>query len=164
MRKRLVRLLVGVALLAALVVVAAWLALRGSLPQLDGEIAVAGIEAAATIARDADGIPVITAASRKDLAFATGFAHGQDRFFQMDLIRRQAAGELAALVGSAAIDVDKRYRLHRFRARAGAVWELATENDRMLMRAYAAGVNAGLGSLDARPFEYLILGSDPEPW
>jgi penicillin amidase len=164
MRKLLVRLLVGVALLAALVVVAAWLALRGSLPQLDGEIAVPGIEAAATIARDADGIPVITAASRKDLAFATGFAHGQDRFFQMDLIRRQAAGELSELVGAAAIDVDKRYRLHRFRARAGAVWELATEDDRMLMQAYAAGVNAGLGSLDARPFEYLVLGSDPEPW
>ena len=150
MRKLLLRLLAGVALVAALLVVVAWLALRGSLPQLDGEIAVAGIDATATIARDVDGIPVITATNRRDLAFATGFAHGQDRFFQMDLIRRQAA--------------DKRYRLHRFRARAGAVWELATDDDRALMQAYAAGVNAGLASLDARPFEYLILASDPEPW
>ena len=164
MRKLLLRLLVGVVAIGVLLVVLGWLALRGSLPQLDGTIAVDGIDAAATIARDADGIPVITATSRKDLAFATGFAHGQDRFFQMDLIRRQAAGELSALVGGAAIDVDKRYRLHRFRARSAAVWELATDADRLLMQSYAAGVNAGLASLDARPFEYMILGSDPQPW
>ncbi len=164
MRKILLRLLAGAALLAVIVVAAAWLALRGSLPQLDGSIGAEGLDAAATIARDADGIPVITAANRKDLAFATGFAHGQDRFFQMDLIRRKAAGELSELVGAAAIDVDKRYRLHRFRARAGTVWELATDEDQKLMQAYVAGVNAGLASLDARPFEYLLLGSDPEPW
>ncbi len=164
MKKVLLRLLGGALLLAVLAGIAAWLGLRASLPDLDGELVVAGIDGTVTIERDADGIPVITATSRKDLAFATGFAHGQDRFFQMDLIRRQAAGELSELVGAAAIDVDKWYRFHRFRARAEAVYEAADDRERALTEAYAEGVNAGLASLGARPFEYFILRSKPRPW
>ncbi len=164
MKKIVLRLLGALLVLVIAVSLAGWYLLRASLPQLDGDIAVAGIEAPVSIARDADGIPVITAASRKDLAFATGFAHGQDRFFQMDLIRRQAAGELSELVGSAALDVDKRYRFHRFRARAQAVFDAATAAERELMVAYADGVNAGLASLDAKPFEYYVLRSEPSAW
>ncbi|MEO1203812.1 MAG: penicillin acylase family protein, partial [Pseudomonadota bacterium] len=119
---------------------------------------------AATIARDANGVPVITAASRADLAFATGYAHGQDRFFQMDLIRRQAAGELSAVFGANALGVDKRNRLHRFRARATRVLELHDAAERQVIQRYADGVNAGLESLGARPFEYLLLRQTPTPW
>ena len=164
MKKILLRTLGAIAAVLLVVTVAAWLVLRASLPQLEGEFAVAGIDAPATIARDADGIPVITAASRKDLAYATGFAHGQDRFFQMDLIRRQAAGELSELVGPAALEVDKRYRFHRFRARASAVYDAASSAERELMAAYAEGVNAGLASLDAKPFEYYVLRAEPGEW
>lgn len=164
MKKIVLRSLLGIAVLVMFVFVVAWLGLRASLPQLEGQVEVAGIDNAVTVERDADGIPVITASSREDLAFATGFVHGQDRFFQMDLIRRQAAGELAELVGAAALGVDKRFRFHRFRARAQAAWNLSSQSDRDLMNAYTAGVNAGLQSLDAKPFEYFVLGLDPEPW
>ena len=164
MKRLLFWLVGGTALLVAILAVVVWLGLRASLPELDGEVRVAGLDDAVTIERDADGIPVITASGRKDLAFATGYVHGQDRFFQMDLIRRQAAGELSELVGAAAIAVDKRNRFHRFRARAQSVWDLASEKDHALMEAYAAGVNAGLQSLSARPFEYFVLGSEPKPW
>lgn len=159
-----VRLLAGALLLSAIVVATATLGLRASLPKLDGEITVENLLASARIERDVDGIPVITASSRTDLAFATGFAHGQDRFFQMDMIRRQAAGELSEIVGSVAVDTDKRHRFHRFRSKAQAVITNAEESDRALLAAYANGVNAGLQSLDARPFEYLVLGGKPEPW
>ena len=71
-----------------------------SLPPIDGQSRGRGACAEATIERDARGVPVITARSRADLAFATGFAHGQDRFFQMDLSRRLAAGELSELFGA----------------------------------------------------------------
>jgi len=162
--KLLRRLVAGFLALAALVLLAGWLMLRASLPDLDGEIAAAGIKAPATIERDTAGIPVITATSRADLAYATGFAHGQDRFFQMDLIRRQAAGELAELFGPVAVDADKRYRFHRFRARARDVYERLTARERDMIDAYADGVNAGLASLDARPFEYFVLRVDPSPW
>jgi len=158
------RLLAGTVLLLVIVVVVLFLGIRASLPQLDGEIVVSGIEATASIARDQDGIPIITAANRRDLAFATGFAHAQDRFFQMDMIRRQAAGELSELVGRVALEVDKRFRFHRFRDRARTVLERAADSDRAVIDAYAEGVNAGLASLGARPFEYFVLGAEPRPW
>ena len=95
MKKFLLRLFAGAGALVVLILAVIWLALRASLPQLDGSIDVDGLDGPAAIVRDDSGIPTITAASREDLAFATGFAHGQDRFFQMDLISRQPASELS---------------------------------------------------------------------
>ena len=164
MKKILLRVFAGAGALVLLVVSVVWLAVRASLPQLDGAITVDGLSGPVTIVRDAAGIPTITASTRADLAFGTGFAHAQDRFFQMDLIRRQAAGELSELFGKAALDTDKRYRFHRFRARAQTVFELAAPDRRKVVTQYAAGVNAGLNSLGARPFEYLLLQKDPEAW
>ena len=158
------RILGGALALIAIVLIVAWLGLRASLPQLDGEVSVTGIDDVVTIERDANGIPLITASSRKDLAYATGYAHGQDRFFQMDLIRRKASGELSELVGAAAINADKRFRFHRFRTRAQAVFDVASDVDRALIQSYAEGVNAGLDSLKAKPFEYFVLASEPEKW
>src|SRR5210317_2010669 len=136
---------------------ALWLTLRASLPQLDGELAAPGLGQAATIQRDHAGIPTIIAPTRADLAYATGFAHGQDRFFPMDLIRRQAAGELSELFGEIALSADKRYRFHRFRDRARAVLAASTDEEVAILQSYASGVNAGLASLDARPFEHIVL-------
>jgi len=164
MRRLMKRLAIGVVVLAVAATAGVWLAVRASLPRLDGELPVSGLTARATIERDDAGIPTITAANRRDLAFATGFAHAQDRYFQMDLIRRRAAGELAELFGDIAVDVDKRARFHRFRDRARAVLARATADETAVMESYAAGVNAGLESLGARPFEYLVLGTAPEPW
>ena len=138
--------------------------LRASLPQLDGTYRLAGLDAAVTVNRDALGIPTIQGMSRRDVARATGFVHAQDRFFQMDLTRRRAAGELAALVGSRALQADRAIRLHRFRPEARRALELLPSIDRELLDAYAGGVNAGLSSLAARPFEYTVLGRQPEPW
>jgi penicillin amidase len=163
-RTWLIRLAVAAFLLVAASAVATWLTLRASLPQLDGEIVAEGLAGPATIVRDESGIPTITAASRLDLAFATGFAHGQDRFFQMDLIRRRAAGELSELFGAIAVDYDKRHRFHRFRARAREILTQSPAEDVAVLEHYAAGVNAGLASLSARPFEHLLLGVYPEPW
>src|SRR5215469_748713 len=78
--------------------------LRASLPRLDGDLHRLGVVAPVTIERDALGVPTIEAANRVDLAFATGFVHGQDRFFQMDLSRRFAAGELSELFGKVALE------------------------------------------------------------
>ena len=164
MKRWILRLVGGTALAVAIVFVLAWLTLRASLPYLDGEIVVEGLAADVTIDRDAEGIPTITASTRADLAFATGYAHGQDRFFQMDLIRRQGAGELSELFGSLAIDTDKRYRFHRFRSRAKTAVAILSSVELELLEHYTAGVNAGLSSLAAKPFEYFLLGIDPQPW
>ncbi|HEY7817138.1 MAG TPA: penicillin acylase family protein, partial [Vicinamibacteria bacterium] len=114
--------------------------------------------------RDAKGVPTIRAETRLDLARALGFVHTQERFFQMDLMRRRAAGELSELLGPSMLDVDRYHRVHRMRARAERVLERASVDEMALVSAYVEGVNAGLGALEAPPFEYVALRSDPTPW
>jgi penicillin amidase len=145
---------------------AAYGLLRASLPQLDGEIRVngAGLTAQVLISRDRLGVADIVAATRADLAYATGFAHAQDRFFEMDLSRRLAAGELSELVGSAAISQDRQARRFRFRMLAGQIMAQLPPEQRQMAQAYTRGVNAGLASLSGRPWEYWVLGSRPAPW
>ncbi|MGQ0733124.1 MAG: penicillin acylase family protein [Acidobacteriota bacterium] len=138
--------------------------LVGSLPIMAGTVPIAGLEGPVTVDRDAFGVPVVTAASRLDAARALGFLHAQDRFFQMDLQRRQAAGELAALVGSRAIDADKTMRIHRFRAVSRRALAQASPHYRSVLDAYAGGVNAGLDALTTPPIEYFLLRTEPTPW
>ncbi|UTY59039.1 penicillin acylase family protein [Massilia sp. erpn] len=157
----------GVLLLLALLVLAllaAWFFLRGSLAQLDGRRTVPGLTATVTIARDAQGVPTISGSDRLDVAYATGFVHGQDRFFQMDLLRRVAAGELSELFGPKALVVDRPNRLHRFRARAEQAVAAMAPADRALLERYAAGANEGLNALGTRPFEYGLISLSPRAW
>jgi penicillin amidase len=161
--------LAAVLIVAVVLVIAgvpAWVSLRlhRSLPILDGELAVAGVQAPATVERDALGVPTIRGDSRVDVARATGFVHAQDRFFQMDLMRRRSAGELAELVGRTALGWDRRIRVHRLRSVARASLANATPFERRLLEAYAEGVNAGLAALADKPFEYLLLRTTPARW
>jgi penicillin amidase len=159
----------GIATLASLVLAAGaalWLrhALVASLPDYSGTLPLAGLAAPVTVERDALGVVTIRAASRADEARALGFVHAQERFFQMDLFRRSAAGELAALVGTAGIAMDRSRRIHGLRQTAERVIGEMPEAHRLLLHAYAEGVNAGLAALEARPFEYLLLRQEPKLW
>ena len=135
--------------------------LVASLPQLDGRQQVAGLSDTVRIERDSLGVPTIHGSNRLDVARGLGFLHAQDRFFQIDLMRRQAAGELAEILGPALVNVDRANRLHRFRAVARRVVAAASGEARALVEAYAEGINAGLAALGEKPFEYLALRVDP---
>ncbi|MBU8869575.1 MAG: penicillin acylase family protein [Gemmatimonadales bacterium] len=150
--------------LALLVFLAGTFAMRGSRPRLEGTVQLADLDQPVVVTRDALGVPDIQAQSRPDAAHALGYIHAQDRFFQMDLQRRNAAGELAALLGPALVETDRDTRRHRFRARAEIVVAGVIGEDRKILDAYAAGVNAGLDDLQTRPFEYLALRQKPDPW
>lgn len=158
------RLFAVIIIIAALAAGAGWLFLKGSLAQLDGQATGPGLSAIVTVTRDNQGVPTITGQTRPDVAFATGFVHGQDRFFQMDLLRRVAAGELAELIGPLALPVDRQHRFYRFRARAAAAYQAASAEDRELLDRYTAGVNAGLAALTTRPADYLLTMTKPRPW
>lgn len=164
-----VGLVAGILLGVALVVgvgFALWLnsRLQVSLPLLDGELALAGLAEKVEIERDDHGVPTIRASNRSDLARATGFLHAQDRFFQMDLLRRRAAGELSELIGAVALPVDRRTRIHRFRWRAARNLAGMDAGARGIVDAYTEGVNAGLEALGAVPPEYLALRLEPRTW
>ena len=154
-------------LLLVLVVAAAigvYAFMRASLPMLDGQVTAAGLRGPVSVTRDALGVPTLHGSDRGDIAYATGYLHAQERFFQMDLLRRAASGELAALLGKALLPVDRERRLHRFSARAGSALAALPEAERAVLERYAAGINAGLDALAARPFEYAVLRATPRPW
>lgn len=160
--RRLLLVLLPAVLVAPLALAGALLWL--SLPKLDGAIDAPDVAAPVSIERDALGIPTITAENRLDLAYGTGFVHGQDRFFQMDLARRAAAGELAELFGEAALGHDLQARQFRFRHLARQVLDAASPEQQALVTAYTRGVNAALAASRSRPWEYWVLTTQPAPW
>jgi penicillin G amidase len=159
-------LLSGAAFVIILLALATWFyaQLRSSLPQLEGVVAGPGLSAPVGVERDAQGVSTLAGRTRQDLAWALGYLHAQERFFQMDGLRRAAAGELSDLVGAAAMRVDRRSRPHRFRSRAAAVVAGMEPTERRVLDVYVEGVNRGLTGLKAPPFEYLVLRSQPVPW
>lgn len=146
------------------IIIGIYFAMRASLPQLDGDIATVRFKSEVNVTRDRQGTANITARDALDAMRALGFIHAQERFFEMDLARRSAAGELSALLGEATIKIDKDKRPHRLRARMTAQWPQLSAEDRAWVSVYTEGVNAGLKSLTARPWQYLLLRATPEPW
>lgn len=164
-RRWLLRLLALVLLLTVLLGSSGWWLLRGSLPRLSGSVTITtGLQAPVKILRDQRGTADIIAASRADAMYALGWLHGQERYFEMDLARRQAAGELAALLGPLALDGDRALRPHRFRWRAAQALARLAPARRMLLERYVDGINAGLANLSVRPWPYLLLSQPPERW
>jgi penicillin amidase len=137
---------------------------RSRLPPIDAQIRVAGIEREVLIHRDKWGIPHIQAASRNDLFFAQGYIHAQDRLWQMELNRRAAAGKLAAVVGSVALETDRLSRTLGFARLAAGTWDNSGDTVRADVEAYTAGINAQLGDAQKLPLEFTLLRHEPAPW
>jgi penicillin amidase len=162
------KVIAGVLILSGLFIVAffglVWGTLCASLPTLDGNFEAAGLERPVEVERDSLGVPTIRGENRKDIAYATGFVHAQDRFFQMDTLRRRAAGELSELFGPVTLQSDREARVHRFAVRAEDEFNRLRKEERELLKAYAEGANSGLRQLKAKPFEYYLLGIEPRRW
>lgn len=142
-----------------------YLWLRTSLPQMSGEIRVAGAQAPIHIARDDRGVPTIRATSSHDAYLALGFLHAQDRLFQMDAMRRLGAGRLAEVIGIDVLPTDRLMRTLGLYRSAEAQLAAASPALREALDAYTAGVNAFLSTHDgAWPPEFYLLGYRPEPW
>ncbi len=129
-------------------------------------IQLQGLREHVTVRRDERGIPYIAARNDEDLYFAQGYATAADRLWQMDLLRRTARGELAEILGSHALEEDKRHRIFGFAQVAAAEVAQATPAARTVLEAYARGVNAYISSLDAKalPPEFQVLQYSPRLW
>ena len=129
-------------------------------------LALAGLRDRVTVRRDERGIPYIEAKNDHDLYFAQGYVTASDRLWQMDLLRRNARGEMAEVLGSAALEPDKQHRTLGFAQEVEQEFAEAAPATRALLEAYASGVNAYMASLDAKtlPPEFQILQYQPKPW
>ena len=144
-------------------VIAIYALLSLSLADLNQTL-IAPIEAPTSLNRDARGHTIVTATNRADAAYATGFAHAQDRLFQMDLLRRSAAGEIAEVFGAAAISLDEKARFHQFRQRAQDIYQSLPEHHKAILNAYTLGVNDAVAQYTVLPFEYQLLRQDFKAW
>jgi len=138
---------------------------RACLPQVDGRIEVVGLSAPVSVIRDAQGVPHIRATSPHDLLFAQGYVTAQDRLWQMDALRRAAFGELAEIVGPAALEHDRQQRLLLVRSTAERARDALPAATREEFQDYAQGVNAFISShRDRLPIEFQLLRYSPRHW
>ena len=159
--------------LAILLIVAAFIggrfwtrkAMHDSLPQIDGTVAIAGLSAPVTVQRDAHGVPHIHAATLDDLILAQGYVTAQDRLWQMDILRRHAAGELAEILGPSLIPHDRAQRILQVRTAADrAIASLPPDQLHWFQR-YAQGVNDSISAQSSHlPIEFRILRYQPAQW
>ena len=159
---RYLNILIGIAVVAVLAGVY-WYFWR-PLPQTSGEIP-APLSAKVTVTRDSRGVPDITAQNEDDLFFTQGYTTAQDRLWQMDGLRRFAAGDLAEIVGPGAVESDRESRRLRMRRIAEAAYVTMPAKDRAQFAAYARGVNHFISThRTSLPFEFAVLRYDPRPW
>ncbi len=152
-------------MLAGMVLGGGFLWLRTSLPQLEGEVRVAELEHPLTILRDAYAVPHIQADSDLDAYVALGFAHAQDRLWQMEFQRRLAAGRLSEMVGPSTLATDRSLRTLSVYHYAEAAAANLDDETRAVLDAYSVGVNAYIDThRGALPPEFVLFRHRPEPW
>jgi penicillin amidase len=163
------RLLTGFGILIVLVVLAgasAYFYLRGSLPQLEGTVSVSGISGPIEIIRDRDAVTHVFAPTRLDTFFGLGYAHAQDRLWQMEFQRRVGHGRLSEIFGTATLATDRFLRTLGTGRAARSAWDALPAQTRTDVNTYVAGVNAFISTHHGRelPLEFTVLRFEPEPW
>ena len=166
MRRLVLRALAVVAGLLTVAVIGTYLSVRRSLPTIHGTTTVPGISAPIDIVRDADAIPHIFATTKADALFGLGYAHAQDRLWQMEFQRRIGYGRLCEIFGAAALPQDRFLRTVGFGRAAKAAWDRTPEWAKQQVNAYVSGVNAFLATHHgtALPLEFSLLRFEPEAW
>ena len=162
---------IGLTLAAALAIAALLMAdfvssFRRSLPSYSGTVAAAGLSSPVQVLRDHYAVPHILAVSMPDAAFGLGYAHAQDRFWQMEMARRFIQGRLAELFGASAINADILMRSMGLYGTAEEAVKHLSPGSRAVLQAYANGGNAYLRNHKGPcPIEFALAGdSPPEPW
>ncbi len=120
-----------------------------SLPDYNMEAAALGLNAPVEIVRDNANVPHIFGESDADVYFALGFAHAQDRLWQMTMLRRTAQGRLSELFGTRTLAIDKVLRRFDLYTLAVASVDAQDAQTTIALEAYAAGVNAWLAEVNA---------------
>jgi penicillin amidase len=166
MLKWLGRALAAIVVLAALLLAGGYLYLRRSLPQTDGTITVSGIAGPVDIIRDADSITHVFGVTKLDTYFGLGYAHAQDRLWQMEFQRRVGMGRLSEVLGPATVNTDRFLRTLGTNRAAVSAWESLAPDTKTQLNAYVAGVNAFIATHHGGqlPLEFTLLRFEPEPW
>ena len=160
------RLLIATVVLVVLASASGWIWARGSLPLLDGQLALPGLRAPVEVLIDGNGVPSAYSRDPDDAWFAAGVLHARDRLWQMELYRRVTRGRLSEVMGERTLPIDQRFLTLGLRDAAEAEWQRATPAVKSALERYAAGVNAVAMPLTGRrrPLEFQLLGIQVTEW
>lgn len=151
--------------LLAVLVLGLYAALRSSVTDYDQQLPVSGLDSSIEIIRDANAIPHIYASSLADAYFALGFAHAQDRLWQMELMRAAANGRLSEIFGESTLATDKLTRTVDSANVARKSLARMSGETRHYFQRYVDGVNSYIQNRSgALPPEFLMFSVKPEPW
>ncbi len=146
--KWLFRIATALVVLGVLAIVLAYFLLSRSLPVYDKRLAVEGITAPVEIVRDHAAVPHVFGRTEADSFFGLGYAHAQDRLWQMEMLRRTAQGRLSEVFGPRTLEIDKLMRRLGLYEQARASVRVQDARTRAALAAYAAGVNARLREIN----------------
>ncbi|WP_097929263.1 penicillin acylase family protein [Monaibacterium marinum] len=165
----LARIFLGLGALFLLALALVWYLASGSLPEYDNRVEVAGLTSRVEIVRDRNAVPHIFGETNEDVYFGLGYAHAQDRLWQMTMLRRTAQGRLSELFGEATFDIDLLLRNLDLYGVARQMVANQSEETQAALRAYSAGVNARLGEVREEALgrgspEFFLFSREISPW
>jgi penicillin amidase len=166
MLRVLFRVLAVLLVLAAAALAGGRAYLRSSLPQMGGTVFVTGLSGPVDIVRDQDAIVHVFAPTRRDTFYGLGYAHAQDRLWQMEFQRRVGHGRLSELFGARTLATDRFLRTLGTGRAARSAWDALPDDARADVNSYVAGINTFIATHHGRhlPLEFTILEFEPEPW
>ncbi|MBU1620595.1 MAG: penicillin acylase family protein [Gammaproteobacteria bacterium] len=138
--------------------------LSTSLPQSRGVVQSEHVTVPVKLSRSQQGVVDIKASTDRDAFFAMGYAHAQDRLWQLEIQRRMASGQLSEIFGKSALQFDIFIRTLGIYKAAESSWNVQSDEAQDSLRAYSEGVNAWLASVPTLPSEFIILNVSPQPW
>ena len=165
----LLRLFTLMAALSIVALMVAYYILGRSLPDYSTDFALTGIKAPIEIIRNNNNVPHIFGKSDEDVYFALGFAHAQDRLWQMTMLRRTAQGRLSEVFGQRTLQTDellRRYDLYTLAQSSVAAQDAQTK---VALEAYSRGVNAWIGQINERSMgrgapEFFLFSNEIAAW
>ncbi|MEX0686157.1 MAG: penicillin acylase family protein [Balneolales bacterium] len=165
MRSILKLVLLTLILVSSFILVAAYLTFYSPLPRYETNIKVGGVQEEVTIHRDGYGIPHIFANNSDDLYFSLGYAHAQDRIWQMTISQMVSEGRFSEFLGKDFIELDKYLRMLNFPKTAKKNWLLLTQEQKKVLESYTDGVNSYMSLNKSRlPIEFALTDMKTIPW
>ena len=163
------RLILSLAVLGALFFAFSWYVLSRSLPEYTKTVQLEQLIAPVEIVRDTANVPHIFGKNDHDTLFALGYAHAQDRLWQMTMLRRTAQGRLSELFGEATLPIDMTVRRLAIYSAARQSLSALRPDTLAKLDAYAVGVNARLREINESALgrgapEFFIFSNAISPW
>lgn len=163
---RLFTVMVAASVLALLM---AYYILGRSLPDYSADFALSGLTAPVEIVRNNNNVPHIFGKTDEDVYFALGFAHAQDRLWQMTMLRRTAQGRLSELFGQRTLKIDELLRRYDLYTLAQSSVAAQDDQTKAALIAYSRGVNAWIGQINQRSLgrgapEFFLFSNQIAAW